>query len=558
MGRLISEIGINNWQGQSFVAGTRKVESGSILLLSTSFHYVCNKNCYSLSPTRSTLTMDDRGRDPRRVSVPYDEDGRMVRAKSSSAIYSRPSQDSNRGSVQIGLLQQKRGVVGRPSGELLLYTALNNAQLSDRQKRLPKLNTDPNNVNDIKPTFTNPRFLALSEQKSARPQIRRWNSSNDAQSTSVTADDRFLRSKNQRQSNNSNSISPLTVLKDQYDTSRPQVNYASTDNTFRDLNKGTENEVSKRPKDETLLNGHTDTLAVKIYSKVTNVISIAQNGINSLVPSKFISDVDQSYGTARPTSANRLLHSESEDDDDNDEDEDEENESLQDGDREDSRNYDIADWDSPAISSLKVGKKESSANFQDMMKEITDFQSNFVNKFGDESNPRNEKFSRTQQRILDYKELETNTSTPSTSNPVTFESYNYRIQYETIINQYTSIRFRFASKTISKDNKIRVNTGVLGFINRQDKFHYLKATDSRQPKLITEKDKDAYLQELWDTEYNQNFKPIVDSQEPASLSSSNVSANTNFSNTCTNNSISTTSMNMLEMARSVKLGQANI
>lgn len=509
--------------------------------------------------------MEHRGRDTRRVSAPIEDTRTSVRAKSSSAIGAKPklSHDWNRSSTQLALLPSKRGGLCRNSGELLLYTALNNSQLSDRQKRLPKLNTDPNNANEMKPTFRNPRYLVNAEQKLQRPQVRRWNSSNDAQPLSIspTVVERPDRFRSQRALCNSNSSSTLSVLNDQYDTTRPQVNYVSTDNTFRDLNKDIK--PFKESKDDNISNENTDTLALKFYTRMSNVISIAQNGINSLVPSRFNSMVDTSYGTGRPAKSTLLLHSESEDEEDDGHDADEENyeedsESFSGAFRDGSRSYDNSVWDSPAISSLKVGKKESVGNIQDIMKEITDFQSNFVNKFGDDTNLNNEKFNRTQQRILDYKELENNTSLQGLNNPIAFESYNYRIQYETIINQYNSIRFRFASKTITKDNKIRVDTGVLGFINRQEKFDYLKATDSKQPKLISEQDKDEYLQKLWDKENSQTFKTVSENPENTCSNSSVVSSNTNFSASCTNTSLSTTNMNMLEMARSVKLGQANI
>ena len=99
------------------------------------------------------------------------------------------------------------------------------------------------------------------------------------------------------------------------------------------------------------------------------------------------------------------------------------------------------------------------------MIKISGFQENFVNKLP----YTNVKLSRTQQRQLDYKQLYEYEST-DIENGSDLVCYDWKIQNETILSQYTSIRLRFSSKqtTSKRQNKQHVENhmGVLGFIDR--------------------------------------------------------------------------------------------
>ena len=88
-------------------------------------------------------------------------------------------------------------------------------------------------------------------------------------------------------------------------------------------------------------------------------------------------------------------------------------------------------------------------DFEELMIKISGFQENFVNKLP----YTNVKLSRTQQRQLDYKQLYEYEST-DIENGSDLVCYDWKIQNETILSQYTSIRLRFSSKQTTSKGKI--------------------------------------------------------------------------------------------------------
>lgn len=143
-------------------------------------------------------------------------------------------------------------------------------------------------------------------------------------------------------------------------------------------------------------------------------------------------------------------------------------------------------------------------NINEILLEIDDFQSKFVQKYNAYTPNGYEKTrtptSRVQQKVLDYKDLigtendDVNSSQSYLSlasiNSESSSSFAYAIkkQHEMINSQYTLIRLRFPSLRKS---------GVLGFISRQ-----VKPVANLEPTLDVGKLRQAraFLQSTWDEE----------------------------------------------------------
>ncbi|KAK7682887.1 hypothetical protein QCA50_013919 [Cerrena zonata] len=174
-------------------------------------------------------------------------------------------------------------------------------------------------------------------------------------------------------------------------------------------------------------------------------------------------------------------------------------------------------------------------SLNDILREIKDFQSNFVKNM---SNPPSnntslvdlKQSSRVQRKILDYKDLYNDyefTESSSEKDFGTSNDYTVKIQHDTIMSEYTQIRLRFAS-TLSSINpktqkeKMRSHMGVLGFVNRaaylnqvrpftpkkdqsseppwyfRASSQYESLNDVKNP--ITFENKDEFLKTMWDEE----------------------------------------------------------
>lgn len=337
--------------------------------------------------------------------------------------------------------------------------------------------------------------------KEVRPIMKRWNSiqylSNDETEKEIEG----------------NSISPLTVIKDQYDTKRPVSNYATpiADNYYRDL----DHRVNERSSDEIIDDLKTtnttpmESLTNKIYNKMTKLLG------NEKDPKK----ADFKYKNDSTNAS--LLKYQSELDDEED-DEEEFNEETQDD-----------EWASPNV------EENIDLNLDNIMTEINDFQNNFVQKFNattPQSEFEPETSSRIQRKILDYKDLyqeETLSKNSSyfslklqnlqnqTSN--IFNDYNFKIQYEKITQEYNLIRLRFnnisnynnyslkgepVNQTNTKEH-LKSNVGVLGFLNRvktlEQKEHQVAQTLLKKPPHKSSiLNVDEYLMNIW-TEEMESF-----------------------------------------------------
>lgn len=130
---------------------------------------------------------------------------------------------------------------------------------------------------------------------------------------------------------------------------------------------------------------------------------------------------------------------------------------------------------------------------QDVINDINSFQSNFVRNDGLPTPP--VRVSRTQRKVLDYKDLY-----PEESEAPRSTDYSTKIQHDTVVLEYTSIRLRFASKVVTKSH-MRPDTGVLGFINRYVSPKALKPSKAPSQFPLG----DTPLDRLWADEMARQF-----------------------------------------------------
>ncbi|EGV61469.1 hypothetical protein CANTEDRAFT_135418 [Yamadazyma tenuis ATCC 10573] len=357
-----------------------------------------------------------------------------------------------------------------------------------------------------------------------RPAIKRWNS------IQYLPQD----SKEPKNIGDPTSLSPLTVIKDQYNTRMPVSNYAAaTDNYYRDLD-GNDAPPQPQPiKDLKLAEVSSpppDSITNKIYNKMVKLLHSSNTSTFTDTDRLLESGPSLHPKSSLATNTTSLSKYQSESDDESEED-------LTTADRDEA----FDSWASPNVN-LNEGTVLNDININSIMDEINDFQSNFVRKYN-ATTPQDElvsSSSRVQQKILDHRDLHSQESDPVSSSSSYFSlksinsslnqmfgDHNFKIQHETISSQYNQIRFRFACNTDislytiggepvdSCDKSIlslRSNIGPLGFLNRQKLLasHGLGvlAQSSSSPECHTDLgigDTDAYLKELWKSEMDSLF-----------------------------------------------------
>ncbi|ODV77872.1 uncharacterized protein CANTADRAFT_7353 [Suhomyces tanzawaensis NRRL Y-17324] len=324
-----------------------------------------------------------------------------------------------------------------------------------------------------------------------------------------------------------NSVSPLTVLKDQYNIRRPDFHMPmtatpATDNSFNNLldqNSQTHTELT------TVLESRSSK---SVFNRMSQIMNMAHASMHSLVPMLPGGDPENESLSGHMSSSN-ISNYQSESDTEEEED---------DGDGLSQNKPQVDNWKSP-VGNTQMDLSNDLNNFQDMLNEINDFQSNFVDKFSPSSS-KGVRLNRTQQKILDYKELHSfdSSSTLNSLGPLSsalnlpapssvLNSYSMRIQSETITSQYTSIRLRFGSKVNSHMSTMKkyigANTAVLGFINRLELaklkgFGWISPnSDYKEKPPLNFENKDEIIKTMWDSEISQFFGSAV--AEPSSQGS---------------------------------------
>ena len=290
--------------------------------------------------------------------------------------------------------------------------------------------------------------------KESRPAMKRWNSI------------QYLSQDNKATTSNSSSISPLTVIKDQYDTKRPVSNYSTStaetipvvDNSFRTLET-----VSK---DESFDQDETGPLSNRLYNRMSKFLTSR----GKPKPEGTVDSTPTSTGEVSVLKYHSELDNDSE---------------SEDGDSTDPQNYDS--WTSPNVN---INDTSNDVNIDSVLTEINDFQNNFVQKYNT-STPQGQSIQdsstqgRIQRKILEYKDLYSQDDDLKLSSNhhknqgliSIYNDHNFKIQYETILQQYNFIRFRyssgidpdhytFAGNLIDTQDQLRSNVGISGFLNR--------------------------------------------------------------------------------------------
>lgn len=495
------------------------------------------------------------------------------------------------------LSRLSQGIKRNSSDNQLLQQAIQNHNVRNSEPGIPEKSkgSDPSKESSLLETtarsksssgrlLSDPRasknIPMTNDLPSARPSITRWNSiqylSNDSLADNIQFKGNRISSRSQnsqyRQPPNrpidSSSISPLTVIKDEYNTKRPVSNVASTstDNYYKDLdtppaNNQLDSTRSYDPENGPKTNTTTPTESIthKIYNRMSKLLQRRDDPTLKeidLIPSnKEALKPEPSIPLSARTS---ILKFQSELDDES---EIEDEPSIAGGD-----NFDV-------LSSPNVNQDSSTldeVNFDKIMNEINDFQHNFVQKFNvntPDGNNRQTKdqsgndydwdssSSRIQQKILDYKDLYQDENLSKNSSYFSLKlqnqpnynilnDYTFKIQHETVMQQYNLIRFRYLGspdfdlytvngsaipKPTSSQNYLKSNMGVLGFLNRTkiSENHYLdprQKHDYRSQRLVPERtwpntfqyretpriNPDQYLNDLWHQEMESLFPADAD------------------------------------------------
>ncbi|CAK9436783.1 uncharacterized protein LODBEIA_P13050 [Lodderomyces beijingensis] len=366
----------------------------------------------------------------------------------------------------------------------------------------------------------NKKETATSHEAKPRPKFRKWNSfqmPTDLQTPSPSDE----KSENFKNSGliapyNHSGASPLSALKDEYNTRRPVVNTAmdmKTDNLFDSLmakNSSTP-EVKQKPS--------------SIYQKM---LHLAQSGVDSLKSLTETAGGAAANSSTNSPASNTNGNGNDEDNDDNDNGDDVDVDvdvELSSDDNEPSTSTILGgtpvkksneDDTQYPVDQLEDGiNNEKLPEMQDLIKEIMDFKHDLGDKL-EAKDP--QKLTRTQQKLMDYKEL--HDFEAENPRPENMSSYKWKIQNETILSQYNNIRLRFSSreKPNSKKKKIENLSGVLGFVKRYggNDDHHIDGINSGGPTIPTlateSKERKSMLQSMWDDEYSKNFvtTPLTD------------------------------------------------
>lgn len=136
----------------------------------------------------------------------------------------------------------------------------------------------------------------------------------------------------------------------------------------------------------------------------------------------------------------------------------------------------------------------------DVIQEIHDFQTSLVSR----SSPQKETgANRTQQKLLDLKDLMSNDRAPYTQLSNLLD-YSVKIQHEAILAEWTQIRLRFSGYVSNKsETDIVCLAGVLGFIQR------LRGQYIGGNLLVTQETKDEYLLNMWELELQSFAEPLT-------------------------------------------------
>lgn len=434
---------------------------------------------------------------------------KTIQESSNSSINNKRTFRSKSTNDSLAMANRKRQLplhAGRNHSEQLLYTAIN--QNHQFKSKLTKSMSSQGNASQLLPPTAIQKNIPMVHQEisyNKRPEFKRWNSY-DIPSTNSR--DLKLDVFSRPEILGKDSVSPLTVLQDNFNTKRPIVNNVvtmPTDNSFKSLSKENINEPDDSITTEMIKKPN-------LYEKMKNFANASMGSLVSF----------QDKVTNRSSDISRIQSELDDDDSNTDDDDDDDDEIWGNTNKENVPESDTQYPIDQVESNLSTQEQEEPINFEDLVKKIDDFQGNFVNKQSSRSGT-----LRSQQRQLDYKELY---DYDSNDNSRTTFSYEWKIQNETISSQYNTIRLRFSSR----------HMGVLGFIERYQE-HNKSSTPSTYSCFD---DINSKLNDAWEHEYNLLFE--------SSVLTTPVIANTESRED--QNIYKPGTTNMAALAKSVKLG----
>lgn len=395
--------------------------------------------------------------------LPYEDRGRsMIRARSTTSIA------TDKGRPQNVVLNPQRAVSVHHSGQtpriregstVLRQAALRNGLLRSSSGNNIHIT---NQVNHPGPTLNKNIPMVSHEPRDPRaPHLKnRWaqfsinQPKEPKESRSPPATQDLIAVVHKVPETNKGSVSPLTFVKNSTGDSLPT---AATTMTATPTTPTTENKFGDLHGEETKLTDSRSTRASRPFHRMSALMSGGRsdhNSMHSLVPaSRFVSTLD---GSDEET---EMDDSETEN---------------KDGD------------DSNHIPSIEHGEAQSVI---DIMKEINDFQTTLV----DRTPARKDNFAltRTQQKLLDLKDLVTTEQGPHAATFKSLLDYAVKIQHEAILSEWTQIRLRFSSHATTRKN-ISCGAGVLGFVQR-----YQNLPGSTDQLAVKEDEVSDYIQKLW-------------------------------------------------------------
>lgn len=397
----------------------------------------------------------------------------------------------------------------------------------------------------------------------------------------------------------SGGISPQTSTHEtRLDIRSDGPKYANPDNIFQNLEDGdpssslhkhTSSDLSYASDNKTVITTPSSSTTIrsavnKAYNKMTLILTPAQTSVHSLTPSlsnlTLKGQVADKYEKNKTgyMNKNSLRYQSDNSDDDGDNEADE-----------------VTNIDTPAAWSVlnTVEDNNSKKNRDNILKDINDFQSNFVEKFNQnipsqlgDTIPKN--ISRTQQKILDYKELHDFPlpdllSSDLKQHTLQDSPYSYKIQYENINSEYTLIKLRFSSEvagtpsdttSISEEERKREpqlisRMGVLGFIDRSRFFNYQNLPKDSTPEepnkitnelsdkhpVISENNKEQILSDIWNDELKAMFS-TCDSVPSTSINNEthrrSIEDGDIYKNAYDNNGTGAISIDISKIARNVR------
>lgn len=535
------------------------------LRLSSQYERVRNKTSTSTSSTSSFSTTtakkpvdsdncEDRGRTPSKecVSNNYSIDNFSQKSQPQHCLQSNNREQDFRSRKKLSrahqvLLHQAINYNHRTSHEIPRSVSAD-GMLQKYRKDQPKVLPNQSHLK---------KNIQMVEQPQ-RPQFRRWhlyqlndeiNQETETAAATATTNSRkpFIKY--------SDSVSPLTVLKDEYNIKRPSLNsahslsnslahtytvtpvsaqgqdqghgldadidlahmngHASMDytiNTPHENLKEDDHPVSGRPSPERpnmymKMRQLTAETLKSLLGKDETVISPRKDtGVSRLSLSSIRSNSSSNSNADEDLPLTAVLNGET-----------------------DNKFISMNEMDTqyPVEQIEDIPIKHKLPELQDMMKELTDFKVTISENSSSASLP---KMSRTQQKLMDYKQLHEYEGSLSDQNKHRTKElpYKWKIQNETILSQSTCIRLRFSSHEVpGTKKKVENNSGVLGYLvrnknlGRKQRWNHnnnssSSSSNNNKPYHYTSNDNynsgrpmigayDDKLKEMWDTEYTSLF-----------------------------------------------------